>query len=359
VELEKEEAIMEREAARAFALRLMKRVSGATLLGVVGVADRVGLFRNLAGQGALSLEQVVERSGLQERYVREILAALAAGGLVRYDPQRETFELPDEAAACLADAQSPYFLGSWPQLLGALFGAVPGVARACQKGGGVAFSEFGPEWVEAMDRANSPGLRVLLTRKWLPALPELVKRLEAGVRVADVGCGSGTAGVTMAEAYPDSSIVGYDVDGLSIERARAAAREAALPNLRFERVAVESLPVDPPFDLITAFDVIHDLVRPREALRRIREALHVEGTFLMVEPAAGDRLEENLHPLGALFYAMSTLHCTPVSLAHGGEGLGAAWGPARAQALCREAGFTRFQRLAIESAFHAFYEVRP
>lgn len=353
------EVAMDRKAIHGFMLRFMERVSGAALLGVVEVAERSGLLAALAGQGPLGEVDIVERTGLQPRYVREVVRALAAGEILRYDPSRETFELPDEVAACLADESSPYFLGAWPQALRLLLGAAPHVARACREGGGVSFAEFGPEWVEALDRTNSPGMRILLPRKWLPAMPDVVKRLEEGARVADVGCGSGTAVLTLGRSYPAATIVGYDLDATSIARARAGAETQGLSNVRFERASAETIPTDPPFDLVTAFDVVHDLARPREALHRFREALAPDGTLLLVEPAAGDTLEENLHPGGALFYSMSTLHCMTVSLAEGGEGLGAAYGPRRTEALCREAGFARFRRLPIENPFNAFYEVRP
>ena len=350
---------MNRDLVQAFMARFMEMASGAAVLGIVGVGDRTGLFAKMAGQGPLTLAQIVERTGLQERYLREALSSLAAAQILRYDPAAETFELPDEHATCLADERSPYFLGGWTQMVPALMRAIPGVARACREGGGVSYAEFGEDMVAGIDRSNSPGMRILLTRKWLPAMPDVVKRLRDGIRVADVGCGSGTATITMAKAYPSSRITGYDVDPTSIARARAAAHGEGVTNAQFEQVGAESLPVEPPFDFVTAFDVIHDTVSPRAVLRRIRQALHADGTFLMVEPYAGDRLEDNLHSGGALLYAMSTLHCMTVSLAHGGEGLGAAWGAKRAEELCREAGFDRFRRLDIANPFNAFYEIRP
>jgi SAM-dependent methyltransferase len=154
-------------------------------------------------------------------------------------------------------------------------------------------------------------------------------------------------------------VTGYDVDLLSLERARAAARAEGLENVCFEQIGAEGLPVEIPFQLITTFDVIHDIAEPLAALRRIHGALAPGGTYLMVEPRASDRLEDNLHAGGAMLYAMSTLHCMTQSLARGGVGLGAAWGPKRAEELCREAGFTRFRELEIENPFNAFYEVRP
>jgi SAM-dependent methyltransferase len=350
---------MNREAVQEFMFRFMEMATGATVIGVVGVGDRTGLFREMAGQGPLTLEQIAERTGLQERYLREGLACLAAARVVTYDPQRETYELPEEAAACLADEGSPYFLGGWAQVIPAVLRVVPHVARAFREGGGVPYSEFGEEMVAGIDRSNSPGMRVLLTRKWLPAMAELVKRLEGGIRVADIGCGSGAASITMAKAYPRSTVLGYDIDPTSIARARAAAAAEGLDNVRFEQVGAESIPTEPAFDFIASFDVVHDTVNPHAVVRRVRQALQPDGTFLMVEPAAGDTLEQNLHPGGALLYGMSTLHCMTVSLAHGGEGLGTAWGPKAAETLCRDAGFTRFRRLEVDNLFNAFYEIRP
>ncbi len=350
---------MNREAVHEFILRFMDMVSGAAVLGIVGVGDRTGLFTRLAGQGPLTVEDIAARTGLQERYLREALASLAAARIVRFDAETKTYELPEEHALCLADERSPYFLAGWTQIIPALLNAVPGVARAFQDGGGVPYAAFGEDMVAGIDRSNSPGTRILLTRKWLPAMSDAVARLERGMRVADIGCGSGTAAITMGRAYPQSHITGYDNDARSIARARAAAEREGLGNVTFEQLPAESLPVSVPFGLVTAFDVIHDMVNPRAVLHRVREALEPEGSFLMVEPAAGDTLEENLGPSGALLYAMSTLHCMTVSLAHGGEGLGSAWGPQRAEQLCREAGFSRFRRLEVVNPFNAFYEVGP
>lgn len=348
---------MDKDAMRAFMASYMEMTTGAAVMGVMAVADRTGLFKAMAGQGALSLDQVVARSGLQERYLQEILATLAAAGVLEYDAATACFALSDEHAACLADEGSPYFLGGWSQMVPALYRAVPGVVEAARTGGGVPYSDFGSEMVEGIARSNGPGMRILLARKWLPAMPDVVERLEEGIRVADIGCGTGTAVLTMARAYPSSQVIGFDVDRVSIERAREAAAEAKLENARFEQLGGEAIPSEPGFDLITTFDVIHDLVRPREVLGCIRSALAPGGTYLMVEPAVGDSLEENLNPGGALTYAMSTLHCMTVSLAHGGEGLGAAWGAKRAEDFCRAAGFTAFERLEIENPFNAFFRV--
>jgi len=357
--VDREENALDKEVMRQFMGRFMEMTTGAAVLGVVAVADRTGLFRDLQGKGAQTLDAIAEQTGLGPRYLEEILATLSAAGIVVYDAEADTYMLPEEHAACVADESSPYFLGGWSQMVPALYRAIPGVAEACRNGGGVPFSEFGDDMIDGIARSNAPGTRILLTRKWLPLMPDMVSRLETGIRVADVGCGSGTAALTLARAYPESEVHGYDVDAPSIERARVAAKEAGAANLSFEVVDGQSLPGDPGFDFITTFDVIHDVVDPLAVLGQIRGALREGGCYLMVEPVAGDTLAENLHPAGALTYAMSTLHCMTQSLAHGGVGLGAAWGPRRAEQYCRDAGFGRFERLEVPNPFNAFYRVAP
>ena len=348
---------MDKDRMRGFMARFMEMAGGSAVMGVIAVADRTGLFGALAGKGPLSHADIERESGLDARYLTEILSTLAAAGILEYDAAAETFTLPDEHAACLADESSPYFLAGWSQMMPALHGAVPGVARACREGGGVPFSDFGADMVDGIARSNGPGTRILLARKWLAVMPDLVARLHAGLHVADLGCGAGAAVLTMARAYPASQIQGFDVDPLSIERAEASAAEEGLTNATFAVCDAEALPAEPGFDLITTFDVIHDLARPRPVLARIRRALRPGGTYLMVEPAVGDRLEDNLDMGGALTYAMSTLHCMTQSLAQGGEGLGAAWGARRAEDYCREAGFEHFERLDVPNPFNAFYRL--
>ncbi|MDG2333414.1 MAG: methyltransferase domain-containing protein [Myxococcota bacterium] len=348
---------MDKDEMRAFMGRFMEMTTGAAVLGVVAVADRTGLFRELQGQGPLTLAEIAGRTGFQPRYLEEILATLSAGGILVYSPEGESYLLPDEHAACLADESSPYFLAGWTQMVPALYRAIPGVVEACREGGGVPFSDFGDDMIDGIARSNGPGTRLMLTRKWLPAMPDVVGRLESGIRVADVGCGSGVAALTMARAYPNSEFHGFDVDASSLERARRAAREEGAENVFFAQVDGGSIPSDPGFDFITTFDVIHDVVDPLAVLGQIRAALAEGGAYLMVEPQAGDDLEENLHSAGALTYALSTLHCMTQSLAHGGEGLGAAWGPGRAERYCRDAGFGRFERLELANPFNAFYRI--
>ena len=350
---------MDRDVAKATMGRLFEMTSSAAVMAVLGVIDRTGLLGHMQGAGPLGIDALAEQSGLEPRYVEELTATLVAAGLLEWDAAAGTVELRDEVAAVLSDESSPYFMGGWTQILQGLYRAVPGVAAACEEGGGVPYDDYGDFMVQGISRANSPGMRLLLTRRWLAAAPGLAERLESGIRVADVGCGAGTAVLTMARAYPQSEITGFDVSKRSIEAAREAARAEGLGNARFEHAGGEALPDDPGFDLVTAFDVVHDLVDPKGVLRRIREVLREDGLFFMVEPDVEPELEHNVNPGGALLYAMSTLHCMTVSLAHGGEGLGAAWGPAKAEQFCREAGFTRFDRLDVPNPMNAFYAVRP
>ena len=345
---------MDRPKIEAFLDRFVQLVSGATTIGLLAVADRSGLARHLAERGGGTAEEVAEGAGLEARYVTEILSGLAAAGVVEYDPASSRFELPPEHALFLADETSPYFMGGFLDMLPIILGHVDGVTDATVHGGGVPFEDFGDRMVRGIDRGNAPSQRTFLISRWLPGVPGLVPRLEKGIRVADVGCGSGTGAILMAEGYPHCEVVGYDVspDALAMARGRAAS----IPNIDFIEHAVEQIPIDPPFGLITSFDVIHDLADPLAGLRRIREALTEDGLFLMMEPNAGSDLEANLSPYGAMLYGMSALHCMTQSLALGGAGLGSAWGSMRAEALAVEAGFGSFQELEdISNRFSSFY----
>lgn len=342
---------MDRAKVRAFMDRFEELASGATAIGVLAVADRSGLLKALAGRGPVVPSDLADH--FDERMVEEILSALAAAGVVEYQSGR--FTLPDEHAACLADPDSPYLLAGWLDMLPAAMKAIDLIGAATAAGGGVPLSSYDDGVVKGVDRLNSPGTRILLTRRWLPAMPDLVARLEQGARIADVGCGSGAAALTMASAYPNSTIVGYDVDHRAIQRAIARAKESGLVNLTFEQRSVEELPYG--FDLITTFDVIHDLSQPVKVLSRIWQALDSDGVYLMMEPAADDALENNLDAHGLLTIGVSVLYCLPQSLVGDGRGLGAAWGPRRAEELCRQVGFTRFEQLAIDNPYSNFYRI--
>lgn len=350
---------MDRAAVWEFMEQFVEMAAGAATVFTLAVADRSGLLDVLGTSEPITVDAAAASSGLEPRYVEEMLHQLASARVLDYDPESGAFRLPPERATVIADDSSPYAMAGWLDMLPTAGNFIDEVAEAARRGGGVAASTYPDRMVHAVDRANAPSMRILLTRRWLPAMPDVVERLEAGARVADVGCGAGTAVLTMATAYPNSTFTGYDVDPRAIEAAIAKMNESGPGNVAFEVRSADEIPTDPSFDLITCFDVVHDLADPVGAVTRAREALSADGTFLMMEPAVEARLEDNLEPRVALLYGVSLLFCMTQSLAAGGAGLGTAWGPERAESLCREAGFSQFRRLPIENPFSAFYEVRP
>ncbi len=349
---------MDRAKVEAFLDRFVGFASGATTIGLLAVADRTGLSVFLGSSGPGTIEDIARGAGLEPRYVEEILKGLTAAGVLEHDPAADTFFLPPEHALFVSDETSPYFMGGFLDLLPAALEQLDGVADATANGGGVPFERFGPRLISGIDRGNTPSHRAFLVKRWLPAVPGLVDRLESGARVADVGCGSGTAVALIAGAFPRADVTGFDVSPESLELARE--RASGLDNARFVESGVADLPIDTPFDLITSFDVIHDLVDPLAGLRRIRSALQPDGLYLMMEPNAGSDVEDNLTPRGAMLYGISALHCMTQSLAHDGAGLGAAWGRERAEAMATEAGFSSIHRIdEITNRFSAFYLLTP
>ena len=345
---------MDRERIESFLDRFTGMAAGATTIALLAVADRSGLLAYLGEHPEGTAEEVANGARLDARYVKEILSGLTASGVVEYDPQTQVFTLPAEHALFVSDETSPYFMGGWFDMLPSVMTQVEGVAGATVHGGGVGFEEFGRSMIRGIDRGNSPSYKTFLTRKWLPAVPGLADRLESGIRIADVGCGSGTAAILMAKAFPACQVFGYDVSGESIANARS--RASGVHNVEFHGYTVEDIPTHPGFDLITTFDVIHDLVDPLAGLTRIREALAGGGRYLMMEPNASSNLEDNLDARGALLYGVSTMHCMTQSLASGGTGLGAAWGRQAAREMASDAGFGNFEPLEeISNRFSAFY----
>jgi len=346
---------IDRDKVWQFLERFTDLAAGAATIGVLAVADRAGLLAAMAGADWVTPAQLAA-GRFAPRYIEEILSALTTAGVVEHDPAGGKFRLPTEHAAVLADPSSPYLMAGWLDMLPGVMEKIDAVAEATVTGRGVSLSSYDDRVVAGVDRANSPAMRILLTRRWLPAMPDVVSRLEQGIRVADVGCGSGAASLTMARAYPASTVVGFDTDPRAIERALIQAEASGLDNVSFEVLTGEDIPGG--FDLITTFDVIHDLADPEAVLVHLNGALNPGGTYLMMEPNVGATLAENVHPRGTLLYGISVLYCLPQSLVSGGPGLGTAWGPARAEELCRRAGFTHFRRLEIDNPFSAFYEIR-
>ncbi len=353
------EAGFNKEKAQRFLQQLMKDVAASFHSAMTYIGDRLGIFKAMAAAGAVTVEDLARRTGLQERYLREWLGSMVAAQYINYDPKSATYTLPPEHVAPLADEDSPVFLASmFAGLLPHLIVA-PKVAEAFRTGGGVAQSEYPQELFAAMERMTAPMYKHYLVQQWLPALPEVVSKLRGGGAALDVGCGSGLAAIKIAEAFPQARVFGFDRHVGSIERARANARAAGLGEnrIRFDVADCTQLPHST-FDFITTFEVVHDAVDPQALVASIRNALRPGGTYMMAEVNASARVEDNISPMGRMLYSASTLYCMTTSLAEGGAGLGAAMGEVKARELAANAGFGHFRRLPIEHPFAALYELR-
>ncbi|MDA2979868.1 MAG: class I SAM-dependent methyltransferase [Actinomycetota bacterium] len=345
---------MDRDKTRQFLERFTSLAAGATTIGLLAVADRSGLLRSMAGEPPRALPVVADSAGLNARYTEEILSGLVAASIIDYDAENQTFFLSEEHAAVIADDESPYSMTGWLDMIPTALEHTDAISDAARSGGGIAFEDFGERMVRGIDRGNTPSMTVLLTRRWLPEMPDVVDMLKRGARVADFGCGSGGAVRAMAKAYSHSAIFGFDISSSSIERAR---KQTAEPNATFIVGGSETLQRGRPFDLVTLFDVVHDLADPIAALTDIRSSLGDGGVVLMMEPRIERSLENNINDRAALLYGISTFHCMTQSLAAGGPGLGAAWGRDAAEKLCGVAGFSSFEELPIDNPFSTFYRV--
>ncbi len=351
---------MDKERAQGFMLKVIGDVGTAMSAALVLVGERTGLFRAMAGAGPLSADELAHRGSVHPRYAQEWLGAMTCAGYVEYDPTTGRFALPDEHAIYLTDSQSETWLLGLFTGLPSVMAIVPTLADAFRNGSGVPFTGFGESLPVALEQMNRPVYESRLVRSWLPTMPTVVERLQAGGRAIDVGCGTGVIPLILARAFPNADIEGLDLDAHSIAIARAYAEQEDLQDrVRFVNASADALDSRPGYDLITTFDVVHDLPDPLGVLKRIRGALAEGGTYLMVEPKVDDLLERNKDvPLARLLFAMSCLHCVPQSLAQGGTALGACWGPKRARELASEAGFSHFAVLPVRSPAMAFYELK-
>lgn len=333
---------------------------GATVnAGLIVIGDRLGLYRELAQAGPLTAAELAERTGTAERYVREWLNAQAAGGYVEYDPVAERYSLTPEKALALADESSPAFVGGAFQLALGSLKAAPEIERAFKTGTGYGWHQHDADVHVGCERFFRPGYNANLLSTWLPALEGVTEKLRVGATVADVGCGLGASTRLMAQAFPRSTFIGFDYHRESIELAGKETREAGQgDNIRFEVATAAAFP-GTGYDLVTMFDCLHDMGDPVGAARHVREALAPDGTWMIVEPLAGDTVQDNLNPLGRAYYAFSSFLCTPNSLSQEvALALGAQAGEARIREVVEAAGFTHFRRAA-ESLMNAVYEVRP
>lgn len=334
-----EEKQLDKKRLQDFARRLFGHYTSGMITLMVNVGHETGLFE-AAAKGPGTSEELAGRARLSERYVREWLGSMVTGGIMEYEPAARRYSLPPEHAVCLTGTSSRN-LASNSRMLGMLAKRLPAVVECFRTGGGVPYSEFRPDFTEYMDASWRLIYDGLLLKSFLPLVDGLAERLAAGIRVADIGCGTGHAINVMAKEFPKSDFVGYDIAADAIERARAEAGAMGLTNARFEVADVSHLASDAKFDLVTSFDAIHDQRDPAAVLRGAAAALAPDGVYLMVEPRASSNLEENVpNPFAPWMYGVSVLHCMTVSLAVGGAGLGTVWGEQTARRLLSDAGFS-------------------
>lgn len=322
------------------------------------IGDRLGLYRSLLVVMPATPAEVAEEAGVGERYVREWLKGQAAGGYVLYDPNTERFSLSEEQAFALAAPDGMQIAAAFHIPIGAAKNT-EGITEAIRSNGGFGWHEHDPELFEGTERFFRPGYVANLVSSWIPALDGVEVKLRDGAKVADVGCGHGASTLLLGESYPRSQIIGFDYHLPSIEQARKRATDAGLGNrASFEVAAAADFP-GTDYDLVAIFDALHDMPDPLGAARHIREALKPDGTFLLVEPYANDKLEDNLNPVGRLYYAASTIICVAHSMSEEPRtALGAQAGEARLTEVLDEAGFTRVRRAA-ETPFNLIIEARP
>ncbi|MEA2459375.1 MAG: hypothetical protein QOC95_2347 [Thermoleophilaceae bacterium] len=354
-----EPAAVDADKLNEFVFRAVDEVGATLNAALVVMGDKLGLYRALAGAGGLTSVELARRTGVGERYVREWLNAQAAGGYVEYDPGQGTYTLPPEQTIALTDDQSPAYLPGFFQIaLGSVIDS-PRITESARSGEGVGWHEHNHDVFDGCERFFRPGYNANLVPAWLPSLDGVVEKLEAGGRVADIGCGHGSSTILMAQAFPKSTFVGSDYHQGSIDTARRRAEEAGVADrVSFETAAASTHPGGD-YDLVTMFDCLHDMGDPVGAARQVRQALKPDGTWMIVEPMAGDRVEDNLNPVGRAYYGFSTFLCTPASLSQEvGLALGAQAGEARIGDVVAGGGFTRFRRAA-ETPFNLVLEARP
>lgn len=350
---------MNQQKMNDFVAEVLRDLGGAFGIPLVRIGGELGLYRALDEHGAMTAEELATATGVHERYVREWLAYHAASGYVSHDAERMAFTLPDEQAEVFAREDSPYYMLSAFDAAAAYLDNQPPVQQAFRDGGGVGWGNQAGCLFCAVAGFFRPGYQTNLVDAWLPALDGVRDKLERGARVADVGCGHGHSTLIMAEAFPDSEFVGFDFHPESVAQADAHARAHGAPaNLRFEVATAKDFP-GRSYDLVTFFDCLHDMGDPAGAARHVHRSLADDGHWMVVEPMAGDRLEDNLNPVSRLYYAASTMVCVPTSLDQEvGMALGAQAGEARLREVIQAGGFSHVRR-ATETSFNIVLEARP
>lgn len=346
------------EKVHEFVGKALGDLGSALTASLVVIGDKVGLYRAMADGAPVDAAELARRTDTSERCVREWLSAMAAADYVTYDADSETYALPAEHAAALVDEESPACVLGGFQAMTAAMRAEPKVAEAFRHGKGLGWHEHDANLFAGVERFFRPGYNANLVDSWIPALDGAREKLERGARVADIGCGHGASTIIMAKAFPNSTFVGFDYHEESVAQARRRAEEAGVADrVRFEVSAADAFPGK--YDLVACFDCLHDMGDPVGAAQHIKSALEDDGNWLLVEPYAGDAVEENLNPVGRLFYSVSTLVCTQAGLSQScGHAMGAQAGEAQIGGVVTDAGFTRFRRAA-ETPTNLVFDVRP
>lgn len=338
--------------------RVVGDLGGAASGALVLLGDRLGLFKGLGSGGAQTPAELAKRTKTHERLLREWLHGMAASGFVTYDASSGKFSLDPEQATAFAEEDSPAFMPGGYQAIGSMWLDVDKVAKSFKTGKGVDWGEHHKSLFEGTERFFRPGYNANLIASWIPALDGVREKLEKGTLVADVGCGHGASTILMAKTFPNSTFVGFDYHKPSVQAAAKRARAAGVSkNAKFQVAKSTDFP-GKGYDLVTFFDCFHDMADPEGAARHVRSKLKPDGTWMLVEPFAKDRPEENHNPVGRVFYSASTMVCVGVSLAKKGPALGAQAGEARIKEILTKAGFSRFRR-ATETPFNLIFEARP
>ena len=341
-----------------FVMRAVGEMGAAMNAALIVIGDKLGLYKAMSGAGPMTSAELAKKSGTAERYVREWLAAQAAGGFVTYDAASGKYTLPPEQALALADETSPVFLPGFFEVVAACVKDEPKITDAFRSGKGVGWHEHDHGLFAGTERFFRPNYRAHLISEWIPALGDTEAKLKTGAKVADVGCGLGTSTILMAQAYPKSSFVGFDYHDGSIKMAREAANKAGVGDrVKFEVAKAKDYP-GKGFELVAFFDCLHDMGDPEGAAKHVKESMTPDGAWMIVEPFAHDKLEDNLNPIGRVYYAASTMLCTPASLSQEvGLALGAQAGEGRLSKILKAAGFSRVRRAA-ETPFNIVLEAR-
>jgi ubiquinone/menaquinone biosynthesis C-methylase UbiE len=342
----------------SFLGRFVGDLGAAVHTGMVVIGEKLGLYKALAA-GPMTSSELAAKTATDERYVREWLSSQAAGGYITYDEKTNKFSLTEEQAFTLANEDSPAYLpGAFQLALGSL-AAVPRIAESFHTGAGMGWHEHDDGVFHGCEKFFRPGYAANLVSTWIPALQDVKPKLEAGARIADVGCGKGASTILLAKAFPKSKLFGFDYHDKSIEAARETAkREGVADRVTFEVAKAKEFP-GKNYDFVAVFDCLHDMGDPIGAAKHVHQSLRPEGTWMIVEPFANDELKDNLNPVGRVYYSFSTLLCTPCSRSQEvALCLGAQSGEKRIREVVSLAGFSRFRR-ATETSFNIVYEARP